>query len=346
MSSIDPLPTPPSPPSADVPPSLPPIAPLPGVPQLGGEIVQAGFLRRWAALFLDSLILTCAFYAVFFVVIIVFGIAGGMEALAHFDSEEPPAWFVGAYLGLYLLYFVMAGLYYALLESSASQATVGKMALGIKVVDRDGRRLSFPHALGRWFAAALSYVTLYIGFLMAAFTERKQALHDILVGSFVVDKWAYTDRPELQQRGLSGCLIAFLVLIVLLGGLVVVSILAAIAIPAYQDYTQRAHAGTALVAVAPLKERVQQAWADTGECPTNTSEGFAAPADYAGNAIARIVVAPMDEYEDGGCGITVWLRPGGGAIEEENITFEYLPDNETWVCTSSLDSTRLPPECR
>ena len=56
--------------------------------------------------------------------------------------------------------------------------------------------------------ASLSYLTLYIGFLMAAFTERKQALHDMVAGTLVVDRWAYTEHPELQRRGLGGCVIA------------------------------------------------------------------------------------------------------------------------------------------
>lgn len=332
MSSMDPFELPPAPP--------------PAVSATDAHVVQAGFLRRWAALFLDSLILACAFYAVFFVLILVFGVAGGFDALRGIDTEEPPPWLVAAYLGMYLIYFAIAGLYYALMESSAAQASVGKMALGIKVVDRDGRRLSFPHALGRWCAAALSYLTLYIGFLMAAFTQRKQALHDIVAGTFVVDKWAYTDTPERQQRGLSGCLIAFLVVVVLCGGLAVLGILAAIALPAYGDYTARARVATAVVAATPLKQRVVQALEATGTCPDNRSEGFAAPADYAGTAVARIVVDRIDDYEDGGCGIVVWLQPIGGSNEENTLTFEYLAEQQTWVCTSSLPERQLPPECR
>lgn len=321
--------------------------PLPyPTPSTADDIVQAGFLRRWAAIFLDSLILTTAFYAVFFVLILVVGVAGGFEALGDFDTEEPPSWAVGAYLGLYLVYFVMAGLYYALMESSSAQATVGKMALGIKVVDRNGARLTFPHALGRWFAAALSYITLYIGYLMAAFTERKQALHDIVVGTFVVDKWAYTDTPERQQRGLSGCLIAFLVVIVGVIGISVIGILAAVALPAYADYTARARVATAMVAAAPLKLRVQETVLAGGECPDNGSEGFAAPADYAGTAVSRIVVGRIDDYEDGGCGITVWLQPGAGSYEEQSLVLEYFADQERWICTSSLPDNQLPEECR
>jgi uncharacterized RDD family membrane protein YckC len=72
------------------------------------------------------------------------------------------------------------------MESSAKQATVGKMALGIIVTDLEGRRLGFGRATGRYFAKILSALILGIGFLMAAFTERKQGLHDMVASTLVV----------------------------------------------------------------------------------------------------------------------------------------------------------------
>jgi uncharacterized RDD family membrane protein YckC len=72
------------------------------------------------------------------------------------------------------------------MESSAKQATVGKMALGIIVTDLDGRRIGFGRATGRYFAKILSALTLGIGFLMAGFTERKQALHDMVASCLVI----------------------------------------------------------------------------------------------------------------------------------------------------------------
>lgn len=319
-------------------PAAPPPAPA--------EVVQAGFLRRWAALFLDGLILSAAFYAIFFIAIILFGVVGGFDALENFDSEDPPAWIVSAYLGIYLLYFLMAGLYFSLMESSSNQGSVGKMALGIKVVDAQGTRLTFGHALGRWFAAALSYLTLYIGFIIAGFTERKQALHDLVVGTYVVDKWAYTEHPDRQQRGLSGCLIAFLIVVVLFGGIAVLGIVAAIALPAYQDYTTRAHAAGATAVATTLKVQIAESFQATGACPTNASEGFGTPDSYATPGVARVVVGPIDDYEDGGCGLVIWMSPSSGSYEENHITYEYLTEQGTWFCTSSLPDKQLPADCR
>lgn len=84
---------------------------------------------------------------------------------------------------------IMAGwLYAAGMESSSYQATLGKMALGLKVTDLRCNRISFARATGRHFAKWLSALILMIGFIMVAFTERKQGLHDMLAGTLVVKK--------------------------------------------------------------------------------------------------------------------------------------------------------------
>jgi len=196
------------------------------------RVVPAGFLRRWAALFLDGLILWIPLVVVGVVLVLALGIKLDDQGSAPGAADAL----------IYLLYFIAAPIYYAGMESSPWQATLGKRALGIKVTDLQGRRLSFGHALGRWFAAALSYLTLYIGFLMAAVTERKRALHDFIAGTEVVDQWAYTDQPERQKEGLSGCLVVFLIAMLMVP---IIAILAAIAISQYQDYVIRSQVSEA-----------------------------------------------------------------------------------------------------
>lgn len=83
---------------------------------------------------------------------------------------------------------VVGWLYYSLMESSSWQATLGKRAMAIQVTDLDGRRIAFRKATGRYFAKILSALTLGIGFLMVAFTKRKQALHDMVAGTLVVNQ--------------------------------------------------------------------------------------------------------------------------------------------------------------
>ena len=77
-------------------------------------------------------------------------------------------------------------LYEALMLSGEKQATLGKMALGIVVTDTAGGRLTFGRATGRHFAKYLSSLIFGIGFIIAAFTEKKQALHDFMAETIAV----------------------------------------------------------------------------------------------------------------------------------------------------------------
>ena len=85
-------------------------------------------------------------------------------------------------------WLVIPWLYWALMESFSKQATLGKRALGILVTDIEGRRISFGRATVRYWAKIISSLTLLIGFIIAGFTSRKQALHDIISGCLVVVK--------------------------------------------------------------------------------------------------------------------------------------------------------------
>jgi uncharacterized RDD family membrane protein YckC len=89
-------------------------------------------------------------------------------------------------LAIRLLALMLSWIYYASMESSTWQATLGKKILGLKVTDLVGNRISFARASGRFFGKILSGMILGIGFLMAGFTARKQALHDILAGCLVL----------------------------------------------------------------------------------------------------------------------------------------------------------------
>ena len=73
------------------------------------------------------------------------------------------------------------------MESGPKQATFGKRVLGLRVTNMAGERISFGHASGRFFSKIITgLVPFAIGFIMAGFTERKQALHDMIAGTLVV----------------------------------------------------------------------------------------------------------------------------------------------------------------
>ncbi len=181
------------------------------------DIAYAGFWRRVAAYQLDSFILSIGSYIVMLPVAMIMGI-GAQQAMLN-ASDDPAALFGAMWpmmAVMYLLVFAVQAVYFAWLHSRPAQATWGKMAVGIKVARSDGSRISFWRGIARYFALFLSALPLGIGFLMAAFTERKQALHDMLCDTVVVDRWAYTDKPELQKRGLDGVTIAVLIILGLL----------------------------------------------------------------------------------------------------------------------------------
>lgn len=220
-----------APASAAASPYAPPSATVVGqAPVLGGEVVYGGILRRFAALAIDNVIVAIAFYLAFLAIMLVVGV-GGTMALP--DAGGVGSGMMAAMALGYLCYPLISALYFVLLESSPQQATLGKLAVGIKVVDTGGGRLGRGHALGRWVSHLLCYITLYLGYLVAAFTGRRQGLHDMVASTLVVDRWAYTDHPELQRRS-PGALTW--VIVVLGGGMLLLGLLAmvaAVAIPAF-----------------------------------------------------------------------------------------------------------------
>lgn len=178
---------------------------------------------------IDNVIVLIAFYAVFLGIMLVIGV-GGLMAVSGGDALG--AGMLAAMVLGYVCYPLISGLYYVLMESSLQQASLGKLAVGIKVVDVRGGRLGRGHALGRWASHLLCYFTLNIGYLMAAFTERKQGLHDLAASTLVVDRWAYTDRPDLQQKKPGALTWGIVVIGTGLLLLTVLGMVAAIAIPA------------------------------------------------------------------------------------------------------------------
>ena len=93
---------------------------------------------------------------------------------------------LGSVMGLILASIAVGWLYFALMESSKNQGTLGKMALSIKVTDGEGNPISFARASGRYFGKIISSMIMMIEYILAGLTEKKQALHDILAGCLVI----------------------------------------------------------------------------------------------------------------------------------------------------------------
>ncbi|MFP4555492.1 MAG: RDD family protein [Bacteroidales bacterium] len=160
------------------------------------KIEYAGFWLRFAAFIIDRIILHI-FSLILFIPTIFFVVtlALKIEDTSNFNSfesfmAEGNLLKVGIIVGLFLLIGLLnlaAGwLYYALMESSKYNATLGKLAIGIKVTALNGERVTFARATGRYFARIITNLTFLIGYVMAGFTERKQALHDIIASCIVI----------------------------------------------------------------------------------------------------------------------------------------------------------------
>ncbi len=154
---------------------------LPGLPGALAPPIYAGFWLRFGAAILDTLV----FLPVSFVLFAALGLTGSLSAEP--DPEQVEA-FMASYLIVLPLSLAVGWLYFALMESSTHQATLGKKVLGLKVTDLDGNRVSFGRATGRFFGKYLSGLIFYFGFIMAAFTEKKQALHDLIAGCLVLKR--------------------------------------------------------------------------------------------------------------------------------------------------------------
>ena len=130
----------------------------------------------------------------------------------------------------------------------------------------------------------------------------------------------------------------------LLLALAVLAIVAAIAIPAYADYTQRAKVAAALSSATALKVEVAMAVEGSGACPDNSSEGFDPPESYASAQIRQIEVY---ELEDGRCAIVIDLSEPA-SIDDEQRWLELALDPQTrqWSCRSGLPDRMLPSHCR
>ena len=271
-----------------------------------GAAIHAGFWRRCAAYLIDGLVLF---------------VPGLILMLIPILSI--------------LVYFVVRWLYFALMESSQSQATLGKRAMGLIVTDGKGQRLGFGQASGRYFAGAVSYITLYIGYALAGWTERKQALHDLIADTCVVfdtvrpGEELPTVRPPMPWYGwAANCLLL---------AIFPIAILAAIAIPAYNDYVIRAKTATAMIEIPSAKAEVIEALAAGGGCPNDVRPG--------GNAMVESIsfagTAPN-------CVITLTFASDSEVpanVRAQPVELAYAADGN-WTCSSPIASKYLPAECR
>ena len=152
-------------------------------PAVQTQFAYAGFWLRLVAYIIDAIILGF-FFGAFVILPLMHGsIYVNGTSFPEIMRQMGPQFRTARFVSL-----LGAWLYYALFESSAWQATLGKKALGLEVTDLHGKRISFGRATGRYFGKIISAMILMIGFIMIGFTKKKQGLHDMIAGTLVLKK--------------------------------------------------------------------------------------------------------------------------------------------------------------
>ncbi|MBY0547436.1 MAG: RDD family protein [Candidatus Obscuribacterales bacterium] len=146
----------------------------------------AGFWLRLVAATIDAFLAPILAILAVLILLIPLAVAGIVTQNVH--GHLPETVYNSYALGLALFVCLSELIYFAVFESSPLQATPGKLTLGLIVTDSEGRRLTFWRALARNFLKVVSQFTLYIGYILAGLTDRKQALHDMMSGCLVVRK--------------------------------------------------------------------------------------------------------------------------------------------------------------
>ena len=153
------------------------------------RVEYAGFWLRVLAYVIDNAVIGVGIIVVLIPLILLTGLGGLLSRIRPAEDLND----LGIFLIVGLIFLaatvslVVTWLYHALMESSDWQATVGKKVLGLVVTDMAGRRVSFGRSTGRHFGKIVTnMVPVLIGYIMAGFTERKQALHDMMAGCLVL----------------------------------------------------------------------------------------------------------------------------------------------------------------
>lgn len=152
----------------------------------------AGFWLRFVAYLIDGIIIGIFQSLIVVPVLAMFGISfAAMQNTSNMSEEEAIGMAIGmaSSIGALALVAGLIGIvYYTIMEASKYQGTLGKMALGLKVTDLEGKPLDLGKAFLRNLGKIISQMILFIGYIMAGLTEKKQALHDMIAGALVVKK--------------------------------------------------------------------------------------------------------------------------------------------------------------
>jgi type IV pilus assembly protein PilA len=216
----------------------------------------------------------------------------------------------------------------------------------------DGQRQQQGPVADSWLRNAyergeLAATTLVWREGMAQWLPLSQVAHElgITVASAPPPRMPENYRPKAAaapaKSGASGCLIVGIVLVA--GFVVFGGILAAIAIPAYQDYVTRTRVMQAMFVGTALKGDVTSFHFDSGRCPVNGDSGFGTPTSYATNEVASVNIGSLD---NGNCAVQVVLKNLGNSATEGKELLFVMDSEHNWTESSTLPQRVLPASMR
>lgn len=306
----------------------------------------ASFWTRLAAYLIDRIILIVIMIGMIAVTsLIVTGLGFGGSTGGEADAGS-----LIIFLAVIVAFIALPAVYFVYFEQSKSGMTPGKRLFGIRVADLDGHRITVGASFIRNLVAAISGAFYCVGHLVAAFTERHQALHDLAAQTIVVHITEPNGAPSDGRQRRSGAG-AGAIAVVLVGFFMipVLAILAAIALPAYQDYTIRAKVATVLADTAALRSEVQNyRVTNDNQCPTNSDEPFQDAATYQGKHHTNIELSSRENVDsDLECLLHVTINNAHPtALDGQVLTLALAPD-QRWTCSSDTIPQRyMPSSCR
>ena len=287
--------------------------------------LAVGLGVRWLASIIDGLILLAIAIGV--------GVVWGIVSAASGHREGSS--------GLFLFILIAQFAYFTVTQGGPRMATVGKRIMGMVVVGRDGQAIGYASAAIRYFILLITSY-LFPLLLVVFFTRRRQGLHDLAVGSVVLDRHSYDpmhfdyEQVGKSPRGGGAVLVLAIALMVFVffGG-----ILAAIAIPAYQDYTLRAKIQALIQQTDPIKAAVTRHYASSNEPVQYADLGMSGPLALKGDQGLITVNA------NGVITIMLGMKPLIG--QSIRLTPTVSSAGTGWSCVSDdVRKIYLPLSCR
>jgi uncharacterized RDD family membrane protein YckC/Tfp pilus assembly major pilin PilA len=241
-------------------------------------------------------------------------------------------------IGIALIVFVIAVFVVNLVLLHKNGQTIGKRLFAIKIVRTDGSRAGLLRIIFlRFLPTSILSSIPFIGYIFALldplliFQKSRRCLHDLIADTIVIE--AFSDGKSHRST-------AVIIAVSIIPAFVIVGILAAIAIPAYSDYMNKAKVFEASMLFEGAKIEVETYMQDTGQFPSALGESVTISGAY----VASIELNSQEYY------IQATMREDESTIGGKTIRWTYVAEQDTWICSAGspngVDEKYLPRRCR